>query len=171
MNRRHVFALLTFVLLTWFSGCDTGLTPLNEPSGFRGVIRFRNWPPPDSIREIRLVAFETYPTDSAGILPTLLEGRASVFPRLETKLQLFVDTLHYEFTTESGLNLQLRNYDYIILAMQYGPNVLSDWRPAGVYSTAPGTFTPAPLRVLLHRITPDIDIDVDFHNLPPKPWR
>jgi hypothetical protein len=27
------------------------------------------------------------------------------------------------------------------------------------------------VRVLLHRIAPNIDIQVDFHNTPPKPWR
>ena len=171
MNRKCQCLAFASVLILFFSGCNTGLTPLNEPSGFRGIIRFKNWPPPDSIREIRLVAFETYPTDSAGILPTLLEGRAAVFPELERKLPLFVDSLQYEFTTENGLNLQLKNYEYIILAVQYGPNVLSDWRPAGVYTSTPSTFDPTPVRVLLHRITPGIDIHVDFHNLPPRPWR
>ena len=32
-------------------------------------------------------------------------------------------------------------------------------------------FEPAPLRVLLHRTTENVDIQVDFHNLPPVPWR
>ncbi len=162
---------LCAALMLFSSGCDTGLLPLNEQSGFRGVVRFKNWPSPDSVRELRIVAFEAFPTDSAGILVALLEGRAAIYPPLEKRLPTFVDSIEYEFTTKEGLNLQSKNYAYIILAQQYGPNVLTDWQPAGVYTFLPNTFTPAPVRVLLHRITPNIDIDVDFRNLPPKPWR
>jgi len=151
--------------------CDTGLSPLNEPSGFRGVVRFRNWPPPDSVREIRIVAFERYPTDSAGIIATLLAGQAAVYPELERRLPRFVDSIEYEFTTKKGLNLKVTNYQYVIVAQQYGSNVLADWRPAGVHSRRPNSFDPAPVRVLLHRIIPNIDIDVDFNTPPPRPWR
>jgi hypothetical protein len=169
MNRTR--GSIVSLLLVLSSACDTGLSPLNEPSGFRGIIRFKNWPPADSVREIRLVAFETYPTDSAGIIGTLLSGHAAVYPELDKRFPKFVDSIEYEFTTKQGVNLQLRKYDYVILAQQYGSNVLTDWRPAGVYTTQPNTFNPASVRVLLHRITPNIDIQVDFHNLPPRPWR
>jgi hypothetical protein len=152
-------------------GCDSELGPLNEPSGFSGVIRFRNWPSADSVRDLRLVAFETFPTDSAGILTTLIGGGAAAYPAIGVKFPKFIDSLEYEFTTNSGTNLKIRNYDYIIVAQQFGPNILTDWQPAGVYSTTPESFTPAPLRVLLHRVATHIDIDVDFHTLPPKPWR
>ena len=171
MNRTGFVVALYAALLLLSSGCDTGLLPLNDPSGFRGVIRFRNWPPADSVRELRVVAFETYPSDSAGIIVTLLSGRAAVYPELEKRLPKFVDSLKYEFTTKEGLNLQTRNYEYIIVALQYGPNVLTDWRPAGVYTTRPNTFDYAPVRVLLHRVAQDIDIYVDFNNPPPRPWR
>lgn len=171
MNRtgRGLVLFATFLLCS--SGCDTGLTPLNEPSGFRGVIRFKNWPSPDSVREIRIVAFEEFPTDSTGIIATLATGRAAVYPELDQRLPTFVDSIEYEFTTKLGINLQLRNYAYIILAQQYGPNVFTDWRPAGVYTARTNTFDPAPIRVLLHRIAQNIDIDVDFRNPPPRPWR
>lgn len=159
------------LVLLFTPACNTGLTPVNEPSGFKGVIRFVNWPPADSVREIRLVAFEQYPTDSANILATLIAGRAAVYPPLERRMPLFVDSIEYEFTTGNGLNLQVRNYEYIILAQQYGPNVLTDWRPAGVYTTRPNSFEPAPLRILLHRVAYPIDINVDFNNPPPRPWR
>lgn len=154
-----------------FPSCDTGLSPLNEPSGFSGVVHFRHWPPPDSVRELRIVAFERYPTDSAGIIAALLAGQAAVYPELERRLPTFVDSIEYEFTTKKGLNLKVTNYEYVIVAQQYGPNVLTDWRPAGVYSARPHSFEPAPVRVLLHRIIPNINIDVDFNNPPPRPWR
>lgn len=153
------------------AGCDTGLTPLNEPSGFSGTIRYRNWPPLDSLRSIRLVAFETYPSDSAGILTALLSGRATVYPAIgQPDLPSYVDESPYAFTTK-GTSLALKEYAYVAVAVQYGPNILTDWWPVGVYTTEPGTFNPSPVRVLLHRIVPGIDIDVDFHNRPPKPWR
>jgi hypothetical protein len=167
-SRRFARALVVVFI---FSACDTGLAPLNEPSGFRGVVRFQNWPPADSVREIRIVAFEQYPTDSAGILASLIAGTAAVYPELEQRLPRFVDTLGYEFTTKKGLNLRVTNYNYIIVAQQYGPNVFTDWKPAGVYATRPDSFEPAPLRILLHRITPNVDINVDFNNPPPRPWR
>lgn len=167
---RSAAALLTVVIFFSMS-CDEGLTPLNEPSGFAGVISFRNWPPADSVRELRLVAFERYPSDSSGIIPALLAGTAVFYPQIAEKgFAHFVDTIQYAFTTK-GTNLRVGTYNYVIVAWQYGSNILADWRPAGVYTLQPGTFEPAPVRLLLHKTLPNIDIQVDFHNPPPKPWR
>jgi hypothetical protein len=176
MNRkRAAAALLAGAILLW-SGCDTGLGPVNEPAGFSGTIRFKNWPPADSVREVRIVAFEKFPADSAGVFLALLNYKAALYPpdlSSRGSLPKFVDTVSYRFSTRAseGLNLKVQQYEYVVVAVQYGPNVLTDWNPVGVYTMHPGTFEPAPLRVLLHRITPHIDFDVDFHNLPPKPWR
>ncbi|HXX62921.1 MAG TPA: hypothetical protein VEO56_03910 [Bacteroidota bacterium] len=169
MNPKHVGAPLVLALLV--IGCDAEIGPLNSPSGISGVIRFSHWPGPDSLRDLRLVAFESYPSDSASILPTLLAGHAAVYPALGQKFPTFIDSLSYEFTTTNGTNLQVRNYDYIIIAQQFGPSILTDWRPVGVYSTTPQSFSPAPVRVVLHHVTGHIDIQVDFANPPPKPWR
>jgi hypothetical protein len=162
---------LLFALLVLCSGCDSELGPLNGPSGFSGLIRFKNWPSADSVHDMRIVAFEAYPSDSAGILATLLAGHGAVYPAIGTKFPAFVDSLQYAFTTTDGTNLQLKDYEYVIVAQQFGPNVLADWRPVGVYPAAPGSFIPAPVRVILHHVIPGIDFQVDFHNPPPKPWR
>lgn len=162
--------ILPLVLLPFLS-CNTGLSPLNEPSGFRGVVRFKNWPSPDSVRELRIVAFEKLPTDSTTIIAALINGTAAVYPQIERRLPTFVDSIEYEFTTNTGFNLKVTNYEYIIVAWQYGPFILTDWQPAGVYSIQSNSFEPAPVRVLLHRIIPNINIDVDFHNPPQWPWR
>jgi len=162
--------LATAVLLV-LSGCNAEIGPIQEQSGFGGTIRFRNWPPADSVHDMRLVAFETFPADSAGILTTLLAGHGAVYPPIGTKFPSFVDSLPYEFTTTNGTNLQVRNYEYVIVAQQFGPNVLADWRPVGVYPAAAGSFLPAPVRVILHHVLAGVDIDVDFRNPPPKPWR
>lgn len=175
---RYGFAFL--ILLLACSGCDQGLAPLNAPSGFRGVIHFKNWPSVDSVWELRIIAFYTYPTDSANILIALANGNAAVYPPIGASgfrwfvtdggVQKFRDSLQYTFAT-TGSSLQVSNYGYVVLAWRYGPNFLTDWRPGGVYSLVPGANTPSPVRVLLHRIQPDVDILVDFHNLPPRPWR
>ena len=166
----NFFHALLISILFLTPACDTGLSPLNEPSGFSGVIRYSNWPPPDSVRDLRLVAFEKFPTDSSGIVAALLTGKAVIYPPVgPIRLPTFVDAAEYTFSTD-GTTLKVKTYEYVVVALQYGSNFLSDWKPVGVYTTTPGSFDPAPVRVLLHKITPDIDINVDFHNPPPKPW-
>ncbi len=165
-----VVAFLLFVGLS--AGCNEELGPLNEPSGFSGVIRFSNWPPATDIKEMRLVAFSEIPTDSASVIPMLIAGKAAVYPPVPGDyFQTLVDSIVYEFTDKSGTNLQVKNYPYVAVWYQFGPNILTDWRPAGVYTITPGTFTPAPVRVILHHVIPAINIHVDFKNLPPYPWQ
>lgn len=171
MTRAPRFLLFIAAAMSTLCGCDKGLGPLNEVSGFGGHIRFHNWPPPDSVRDLRIVAFTDFPSDSGGILQQLIAGRAVVYPQVGNKgLPLFKDEITFTFTTE-GTSLQPGIYRYVVLAQQYGPNILSDWKPAAVYTLDPATFQPALVRVLLHKITPDIDLEADFHNPPPKPWR
>ncbi len=169
---RRLIGTLLFLAVFICDGCHEELGPLNEPSGFSGVIRFKNWPPATDIKEMRLVALEEIPRDSSGVIPLLLAGKAAVYPPLPGDyFQTLVDSIAYEFTEKSGTNLQVMNYPYVAVWYQYGSNILHDWRPAGVYSTGPGSFDPVPVRVLLHRITSHVDIQVDFKNLPPLPWQ
>lgn len=174
MHRINFLSFLLIPFLFLGPGCDKGLEPPTGETGFSGVIHFTNWPSADSVRELRLVAFEQFPSDSTGILTSLLTGRAALFPPdLSSKgsLPKFVDTAQYTFTTKNGINLQVQEYAYVVIAQQYGPNVFTDWRPAGVYTLKANSFDPTPVRVLLHRVVQNIDILVDFHNPPPKPWR
>jgi len=169
LRRSGEFFLGALLLLC--PACDSELGPLQGASGFSGTVTFRNWPSADSVYDMRIVAFETYPSDSAGILATLLAGHGAVYPAIGTKFPAFIDSLPYTFSTTDGTNLQIKNYEYVIVAQQFGANVLADWRPVGVYPVAPGSFIPAPVRVILHHVIPGIDIHVDFQNPPPKPWR
>jgi hypothetical protein len=171
MARGMFSGMLLGAVLFLFAGCDSELGPLAGATGFSGMIRFRNWPSADSVHDMRLVVFETYPSDSAGILATLLAGHGAVYPAIGTKFPAFVDSLPYTFTTTDGTNLQVQSYEYVIVAQQFGPNVLADWRPVGVYPAVTGSFIPAPVRVILHHVIAGIDIQVDFQNPPPKPWR
>lgn len=154
-----------------FAGCDKGLTPVNTPSGFSGVIRFKNWPDFSKVLELRLVAFQEFPSDSVGIFPALLAGQVAIYPQVgSTGLpHSGQDSVSYVFTT-AGTLLQVTNYKYIALAQRYGTGYFTDWKPCGVYAVSPGSFEPAVVRVLLHRVVPNVDLNVDFNNPPPKPW-
>jgi len=175
-NVRHAATVITALVL-FAAGCDTGLSPPDEPSGFSGVIRFKHWPSADSVWELRIVAFPSYPNDSANILLDVAQRLVSVYPQIgqpnllsdTTQHVLFADSIHYSFTS-SGTTLDVGVYNYVAFAWRPTAN-LFDWRPAGVYSTGPGQFDPAPVRVLLHKNVTGINIDVDFSNPPPKPWR
>ena len=174
MNRTRFTAILFAACFLSYSGCDTGLGPIVEPSGFTGVIRFKNWPTADSVRDLRLVAFDTYPSDSAGIFLALLSGRVAVYPADLTaagSLPKFVDSVAFTVTTKVGINFKYQQYGYVIVAQLYGPNAFADWRPAGVYTLQPNTFNPAPVFLRVNRFSTNIDILVDFQNPPPKPWR
>lgn len=178
MNRARFAATLLAGII--FSGCDTGLSPPTDVSGFSGIIRFKNWPPADQnlVQELRIIAFNVYPSDSAIILEDVAFGLAAIYPQIgqknllldTTQQVLFADSIHYAFTT-LGTTLKVGVYPYVAVAWRYGTNYFSDWRPAGVYSLGPGPYDAAPVRVLLHRITPNVDITADFSNPPPRPWR
>lgn len=169
---RYFLGGTLFLMALLFSACDEELGPLNAPSGFAGVIHFKNWPPATDIKEMRLVALLEIPKDSSSVIPLLVAGKAAVYPPLPGDyFQTLVDSTVYEFTDKSGTNLQVKEYPYVAVWYQYGNNILHDWRPAGVYSTGPGSFDPLPVRVVLHRVVPDINIQVDFQNLPPLPWQ
>jgi hypothetical protein len=178
MNQVRYAATLLTVLVLLSAGCDTGLGPPDSPSGFSGVIRFRHWPSADSVQELRVIAFPSYPSDSASILLDLLYGYAIVYPQIgkpnllsDTTQQVRgADSIRYSFSS-TGTTLKVGVYNYVALAWRYGPNVFADWRPAGVYTTGPGLFDAAPVRVLLHKDVTGVNILADFSNPPPKPWR
>jgi hypothetical protein len=179
MNIRIVSVAAFFLIVcALFPGCDRGLGPITEDTGFSGIITFKNWPPPDSVLELRLVAFEEYPADSSGIIAALLAGHAAIYPHVTTGVlpslailgNKSADTVHYTFTKE-GTILKEVTYNYIVLGWRYGPNYFADWAPVGVYTDKPGTFIPGSVTVRERRMREHVDITVDFHNLPPKPWK
>ncbi len=171
-TRMRYLAIFLATSLVVTVGCDKGLAPLNEPSGFSGIITFKNWPSdPYTVAELRLVAFVSYPSDSVAIFPALLAGQAVVYPPVgATGFAKYVDSIPYTFTT-NGTTLQVSTYKYIAVAQRYGTNYFADWKPCGVYTINPGSFDPAPVQVLLHRVITGVNITVDFNNPPPKPWQ
>jgi hypothetical protein len=175
MTRLLRFGLLVFAPALLFLSCgkafDSGLAPLNDPSGFSGRVTFKNWSAATNVIEMRLLVFKEFPADSSQILNTLLNRQAFFYPRFGEKgfNQFHEDVVDYVFSDDNA-PLDLGVYKYVLVAYRYDLLDYSKWRPAGLYTLTPGTFDYSPVNVLLHKITPNINIDVDFNNLPPKPW-
>ena len=180
---RFVLFFLSALAL-FFSGCDKGIAP--DPTGFSGVIRFRNWPRRDTVdfavQELRLVAFKKPPIDTTGLLIEFLKGNVVIYPPVGTPafskyyrasdstLQL-VDSIKYTVLLNMSVDDPPANYEYIAMAWRYGPNPFADWRPAGLYTTQPGTFNPGSITISKHDFLTNVNVNCDFQNPPPKPWR
>ena len=165
MKMRNIWTLL---LLGAVVSCDGGLAPPERAEGppyLTGLITYRNWPPADSILDLRLVLFKNFPPGD--IVSEVLSGRAVVHPPIgDTSLvPFFVDSLRYRFTAAAG------NYAYLVVAQQFGPDVRADWRAVGQYDLDSDPAIPTPVTLADGDTTRGINIAVDFANPPPTPFR
>ncbi len=159
--RLGALAVLALSLLS----CEEGLSPASSTTaghtyGISGVIHFRHWPPPDSIRDLRLAALQNYPV--ASIPNEVLNGRA----RYSNSLPWGVDSLRYTLTLAP---LPPGTIPFVGVAQQYGPNVQQDWRVVGEYYAGGDTSHPGSVVVPNDSIVSGIDIFVDFLHPPPQP--
>lgn len=167
MRTRWCAALLAACSLLPVS-CDQGLAPPAPgvlPAGrgaVTGVVRYRNWPPRDSLLDLRIVLFRNYPPGN--IVSEVTQGRAAVHPPLgDTALvPYFVDSLRYTLTAPSGV------YQYVVVAQQFGPNLFTDWRLVGQYDLDSNFAVPSPVTVPDADTVRSVDINVDFAR-PPQP--
>jgi hypothetical protein len=149
-------------------GCNRGLAPVQTSStsrpGFGGTIRFVSaWPPPDSVQDLRVVAFDNYPPTN--IFGEVTSGQAKVFPAIGSPgLTKFVDSLSYKFDLDSA-----ETFQYVVVAMQYGSNALQDWKVVGAFGYSHGQGSPQPVTVPPNSFVNGIDLEVDFKNTPPTP--
>ena len=163
MSRKCNSLIIVFIFLLLFYACEHGLKPTDEnqsqKSGISGTISYINWPPADSLFNLRLVVFEKYPPEN--ILDELDAGRAHVHPGF---LPFYVDTTTYVMELDPGY------YEYVVVAQQDGSNPFTDWLAAGQYDTLFSDELPTPITVISGEILEDINIQVDFDNLPPQPF-
>lgn len=169
MRKFFPVPLLFLAGLLLVAGCDEGIQPPSESdtgpqqSGFAGTITYRNWPAPDSLFDLRLIAFKTFPP--ASILTEVLSGQAIIYPALgDTSLPFNVDTTRYFVPAPAG------EYRYIVVAQQFGPNLLTDWRAVGQYDLDADLTVPSPIQVPANRALRNVDILVDFAHRPPQPF-
>ena len=161
----HLFIACILVGLLYNIRCNQGLAPENSqnsnsrPYGVQGVVKFRNWPPQDSIRDLRLGVLKNYPVTD--IVNEVLQGRA----RFTDQLSYRVDSLSYTLTLSP---LPPGQFPFVGVAQQFGPNVQKDWRIVGIYYANGDTTKPGVVTVPSDSIVPHIDINVDFLH-PPQP--
>jgi hypothetical protein len=159
--------IILYVILMGIYSCDHGLKPTEvnqeQKSGISGKISYTNWPPADSLYDLRLVVFKMYPPEN--ILEELSAGRAFVYPAIgEDNLPYFVDSTSFIMELNPGY------YEYVAVAQQYGSDLFSDWLAAGQYDTLFTDDLPTAITVSEGEMLEDINIAVDFDNLPPQPF-
>ncbi len=144
--------LLLLALLLTYTGCDHGLEPPDvPPSGaIRGTVTYvGEWPPIDSLNDLRFFALPFVPRD---MLDLFRELNQLVFSdRLAFNPAESIDTFSVD-----GVPAQI--YVYSGVAQQFTQN-LFDWRPVGLadlFQVRPGEVT-------------ELSISVDFNNIPPFP--
>jgi len=155
--------LLLFVFLfSGLLGCG-GLEPIPEAEKtmIYGTVVFKNgserWPPADSVKDFRVVAFLDYPPKD--IIGDVLSGRATF---TQESLPTFVDSLNFSIEiTQTPLE-----FKYIAAAWNYG--TIMEWKTAGVYSETKNPKNPSSI-ILNNGDRKKIRIYVDFDSLPPQP--
>lgn len=151
--------------------CDGGLDPTQAAvqssanARISGTITYlggiSSWPSADSLMSIRVVAFKKYPSENIGT--ELLNGNAIYTP----------ETLSFRVASQE-YTLDIANppveFNYIVVAQQYGADDAKDWRAIGIFTRTGDVNVPSPVKVEMGRVYNDIDIFVDFSNLPPDPF-
>ena len=169
----RVFQVFPVVVLGafLFSSCNEGIQAPPEgsaaatpgASGFAGTITYRNWPPADSLIDLRIVAFKNFPPGN--IVTEVLSGTAIIYPPLGgANLPFNVDTTRYFVPAPGG------QYNYVAVAQQFGPLVTVDWRAVGQYDLDTDPAIPSSIQVPADDTLMHVDINVDFINLPPQPF-
>ncbi|MCS7012459.1 MAG: hypothetical protein RMI34_01040 [Chloroherpetonaceae bacterium] len=171
LDRSRVWIQCIVGILVLLTACDQGLTPAYreaESTGrgtFRGVITFKNFPPPvpdslrpDSLRELLLVVYRTAPSPETFLDLNILADTMFLRP-------FYVPALRYERTIAAGV------YEYVAVAQHFRGFVLNpnDWRPVGVYGGSPENPRGKPLIVRPNQLTDSVNIDVDFWRPLPFP--
>lgn len=152
---------LSFSILT----CDHGIGPSNVKvkTGISGTIYYSNWAAADTIFLLKAVFFKTFPPLS--ISAEILSGDAPTYPvALPEGLPLNVPSTQYEIELEPG------TIAYISVAQQYGLDLFNDWRSVGQYDITPADSLPSSVTVFQDSMLQNIDIYVDFNDLPIQPF-
>lgn len=165
MNKKIHYILIFSFLIFFIEGCDEGISPEEAPlvaeaHGIKGTLYFTNWPPVDSVIDLRLVAFLNYPP--VDIISEVLQGRA----KYSDKLPYGVDSINFTLILNP---LPADTIRCIAVGQQFGNNIQEDWRLVGVYYTPGDSILPGRVFIPPDSIVVDINIKVDYTKLPPQP--
>jgi hypothetical protein len=167
---------LIFLLTVILSSCTSGLNPADyaQKAVLGGTIHYvkgggaANFPPKDSLLDIRAVGFKEIPLDT-NVIGIIGDGEAFFSTSLLDSAYAVEKVYTFE-VPQSKLMDSAVVLKYIVIAQLYGANFTSDWRVIGVYSTTQN-FQPASIKVSAGEQRNDLDINVDFSNPPPQPFK
>jgi len=155
---------LAILFVSIIVSCNGGLAPppISDKSYIGGIITYVNgkneWPPADSVIDIRVAAFKVYPPKD--IITEITGGNAY----FSVPLDMFVNS--------DTFNLEIPNppeeIKYIVVAQQYG--TIFEWRAIGVWTLTGDASKPSSILIEPGKSYLDLDINVDFKNLPPQPF-
>ena len=167
-NNAYLLIVLTFILSV--NGCDrTGLNPneYQEP-GISGRISFNGQiPPPDSLRDLRIVAVPYYPVDTTF---------ADLFDKIVNKGNIpfsegFSDRVVSNGSLQYQMNVKPQTFHYVAVVQMYGANFLLDWRVVSVYGYTAEDPSPKPVIVKEGNVTDNVNFIVDFYSVPVQPFK
>lgn len=164
------FGILVFLVFCFLIQCEHGLSPSDAEilPGIKGVITYENnWPPLDSLKEMRLIAFQKFPPQN--IFAEILLGRARAFPSdPDENASLYFNVTRQEYLLELEAD---STYEYIVVAQRFGSDRFSQdsWRAVGQYDTDSDSL-PSPVKIGKDTFLESINIHVDFKNLPIQPF-
>lgn len=146
--------LLTIPVLLWFTNCEGGLEPPMEepdPTGvISGIVTYSGeWPPEDSLKDLRFVPLKSVPQTAQDIFADI---NNLVFSK---RLDFYVE--RDTFTVS-----QVPNGVYVYNAVAQNFGTITDWRPVGLYEENDGV-------IIVQNDSTSIYVHVDFDNLPPFP--
>ncbi len=157
----QLYIIFAFILCS----CNEGLAPPPPiaKSFINGMITYKNgqdkWPPIDSVKDIRVVAFKNYPPKN--IIAEITNGDAF----FTESMPKFVDTSSYSIEfTKPPIYVK-----YLVVAQQTGS--FMEWRAIGVYTLSGDVSKPDSIYVSPGKVINNININVDFDNLPPQPFQ
>lgn len=160
--RAAIFCLL-FLPMLLVAACDHGLSPesADVDPGFGGTLTVTGeWPPADSVRDFRVVAFRNYPPKD--ILSEVINGSA-VF---SDELPYGEDSIEYVIQDESLEG----SFAYVVVAQNFGEDPFQDWRAVGVFTLAGDVTAPSAVDLGSGSFITPVDITVNFYDLPPQPF-
>lgn len=161
MKIKAIF-ILVFLSLASLT-CDHGIEPPTSEkpnTGISGTVYYSNWDSAGYIERLKIVFFNDFPPPP-NLANEILSGNTNAFPKSLTESMPFnVDTTQYQIELKAG------EYKYITVAQQFGPDVFTEWRSVGQYNQTPGDSLPTPVTVLQDSMLQNINIYVDFDNLP-----
>lgn len=154
--------VVSLMLLSSCGGLDPAKVP--SPSALRGNVEFVGgsaaWPD-TLVEQVLVVAFETKPVTSNEVLAAVLSGTAVI----SDTLPRFSDLATYTMEIPASP----RRFEYIVVAMQNGSSILTDWLMLDVYAPTGDPEVPGSIN-LAQGDTVTINFSVDFQNLPPQPF-